>query len=140
MLKIPRRLPSFLIRPTVLFAALLGMACDRIKPAPPPAAAVEPPVPEIVADPVAEPVKQEPAIDPAVPALTINKSAQIIVLGYHDFTTGKSRNPMEINIDHFRDQMQALKDARLPVISMADFLAWRRGEKDVPDPAVLITM
>lgn len=140
MLKIPRRPASFLIRPVVLFMALMTVSCDRIRPVPPPSAAVEPPVPEIVADPVPEPVKVEPAIDPAVPALTINKSAQIIVLGYHDFTTGKSRNPMEINIDHFRDQMQALKDARLPVISMADFLAWRRGEKDVPDPAVLITM
>ncbi len=140
MLTFPRcPVARFLTRPAVLLAVLWLVSCDRIKPAPPPVSS-EPPVPEIVADPAAEPVEEEPAIDPAVPALTINKSAQIIVLGYHDFTTGKSRNPMEINVDHFRDQMQALKDARLPVISMADFLAWRRGEKDVPDPAVLITL
>ncbi len=118
---------------------LLTAGCDRIKPAPPPVA-VEAPVPEIVAEPEAPPAKAEAVIDPAVPALTINKSAQVIVLGYHDFTAGKSKNPMEINVDHFRDQMQALKDARLPVISMADFLSWRRGERDIQDPSVVITM
>ena len=118
---------------------LVLMGCDRIKPAPPPVK-VEAAVPEIVAEAEVTPVKAEAVIDPAVPALTINKSAQVIVLGYHDFTTGKSRNPMEINVGLFREQMQALKDARLPVIRMADFLSWRRGEKDVPDPCVVITM
>lgn len=104
---------------------------------PPPAAPV---VPEIVSEPAAAPAAPEPAIDPTVPALTINKSAQVIVLGYHDFTTGKSTNPMVMNVDQFRLQMQSLKDARLPVIPMTDFLSWRRGEKDVPDPCVLITL
>ena len=127
------------VRPLAALGLLAGLlaSCDGIRAVPPP----EPQgvVPEIVAEPkLAPPV--EPAIDPAVPALTINKSAQVIVLGYHDFTTGKSRNPMEINIDHFRDQMQALRDARLPVISMSDFLAWRRGEKDIADPSVVLTM
>lgn len=141
MLTFPRRPFSSLFRPALLLcAAWLVVSCDRIKPAAAPAAPAEASVPEIVADPTPAPAPAEPAIDPAVPALTINKSAQVIVLGYHDFTTGKSRNPMEINVDHFRDQMQALKDARLPVITMDDFLAWRRGEKDVPDPCVLITM
>ena len=136
-----RRPITCLIRGTALpMAALLLAGCGRIKPAPPPSAAAEAPVPEIVADATAVPVVAEPAIDPAVPALTINKSAQVIVLGYHDFTTGVSRNPMVINVDRFRDQMQALKDARLPVIPMSDFLAWRRGEKDIPDPSVVITM
>ena len=120
-------------------AMFMLAGCDRIKPAAPPVKA-EPVVPEIVAEAEGVPAKAEPVIDPAVPALTINKSAQVIVLGYHDFTTGKSRNPMEMNVDHFRDQMQALKDAKLAVITMADFLSWRRGEKDIPDPSVVITM
>jgi len=137
----PRRPYYLFFRPAVLLAAALcGVGCDRIKPAPPPAAALEAPVPEIVQETAPAAAPAEPVIDPAVPALTINKSAQVIVLGYHDFTTGKSKNPMEINVDHFRDQMQALKDARLPVIPMSDFLAWRRGEKDIPDPSVVITM
>jgi peptidoglycan/xylan/chitin deacetylase (PgdA/CDA1 family) len=141
MLTLPRCHFLLIFRLAVLpLAVLLPVGCDRIKPAPPPAPVVVEPVPEIVADAAVAPPASEPAIDPAVPALTINKSAQVIVLGYHDFTSGKSRNPMEINVDHFRDQMQALKDARLPVITMSDFLAWRRGEKDIPDPSVVITM
>ena len=115
-------------------------SCDRIKPAARPSAAMEAAVPEIVAEATPAPAPAEPAIDPAVPVLTINKSAQVSVLGYHDFTTGKSRNAMKINIDHFRSQMQAIKDARLAVISMRDFLSWRRGEKDIPDPSVMITI
>ncbi len=87
------------------------------------------------------PAPAAPAIiDPSVPALTINKTAQVSVLGYHDFITGKSDKDMKLNIDHFRSQLQALKDANLPVISMQHFLAWRRGEKDVPDPCVVITI
>ena len=120
-----------------LLALLTLPACDRLKPAPPPSAAA---VPEIVEEPAPAPAAPEPEIDPQVPALTINKSAQVTILGYHDFITGKSTNPMQINVDHFRDQMAALKDARLPVISMKDFLAWRRGEKDIPDPSIVITI
>lgn len=118
---------------------LLTAGCDRIKPVAPPVR-TEAVVPEILPDSAPATEVAQQVIDPTVPALTINKSAQVIVLGYHDFTLGKSRNPMEINVDHFRGQMQALKDARLPVISMTDFLSWRRGEKDIPDPSVLITM
>ena len=136
----PRRFLSSLLLLAMMAPAMLMMAgCDRIRPAPPPDKA-EAVMPEIVAEPEPVPAKAEAVIDPAVPALTINKSAQVIVLGYHDFTAGKSRNPMEINVGLFRDQMQALKDARLEVITMADFLSWRRGEKDIPDPSVVITM
>lgn len=133
-----RRLAAVLLAGACLM--LLG-ACDRLnlKPAPPPQKAA--PLPEIVkvSEPAA-PAVPEPVIDPAVPELTINKSAQVSVLGYHEFVSGLPKQDMQINIEHFRNQMQALKDARLPVITMADFLAWRRGEKDIPDPSVVITM
>ncbi|RYD30776.1 MAG: hypothetical protein EOP86_19305, partial [Verrucomicrobiaceae bacterium] len=115
---------------------LLG-SCDRLKPVPPPPKVQA--LPEIVAEP-AQPAAPEAEIDPAVPELTINKSAQVSVLGYHEFVTGNPRQDMQLNIDRFREQMQALKDARLTVIRMSDFLAWRRGEKDIPDPSVVITM
>ena len=35
--------------------------------------------------------------------------------------------------------MQMLKDANIPVISLDDFLAWRRGETDLPKKSVIIT-
>jgi peptidoglycan/xylan/chitin deacetylase (PgdA/CDA1 family) len=83
----------------------------------------------------------EPPVPPAeAPALKINKSAQVAILGYHDFTNGKSTNPMVIPVPRFREHLQALRDAKLPVISMADFLAWRRGEKDLPPKSIMITI
>lgn len=70
----------------------------------------------------------------------INKEAQVSILGYHDFTEGVSSKEMILNIDKFREQMQMIKDADLPVISMQDFLAWRQGKKNIPDQCVMITI
>lgn len=77
------------------------------------------------------PVKMEPVI---------NKEARVSVLGYHDFTDGSSTNDMIINIDDFRSQMQAIKDARLPVISMRQFLDWKEAKADLPAQSILITI
>jgi peptidoglycan/xylan/chitin deacetylase (PgdA/CDA1 family) len=92
---------------------------------------LEPSVPE------PEPV---PPLDPAIPELKVNKAAQVGILCYHDFVSTKAATQMRIHTDHFRLQMQAIKDARLPVISMTDFLKWRRGEKDIPDSCIMITI
>ncbi len=91
----------------------------------------EPNVPEL------EPL---PPPDPAIPELKVNKAAQVGILCYHDFVNTKAATQMRIQTDHFRAQMQAIKDARLPVISMTDFLKWRRGEKDIPDSSIMITI
>ena len=125
-----------------LLSLLLGVApsCNRLKkkaPEEPKPGAV----PEIVDEPSETvPPAAPPPVDPAVPALAVNKSAQVAVLGYHQFVTGKSTGQMVLNIDRFREEMQSLKDARVTVIPMKEFLAWRRGEKPVPDPSVVITM
>lgn len=132
-----------LLRVLLVLPLIFGAApsCSRLKKkapeAPKPGA-----VPEIVDEPAetVPPPPVPPPVDPAVPALSVNKSAQIAVLGYHQFTTGKSTGQMVLNIDRFREQMQSLKDARVTAITMSDFLAWRRGEKPIPDPAVVITM
>ncbi len=70
----------------------------------------------------------------------INKDAQVSILGYHDFTEGVSSKQMVLNIDKFREQLQMIKDSDLPVIGMQDFLAWRRGKKNIPDQCVMITI
>lgn len=97
---------------------------------------------EITEDTVAPPptAPAEPVIDPAIPELKVNKSAQVAILCYHDFVTNKPVTQMRIAPDHFRRQMQSIKDARLPVISLTDFIKWRHGEKDIPDSSVMITM
>jgi len=47
---------------------------------------------------------------------------------------------MLIPTDKFRKQMEAIRDLGLNVISMEDFLAWKRGEKKIADKSILITI
>lgn len=70
----------------------------------------------------------------------INKESQVSILGYHDFTEGVSKKDMILNIDKFREQMQMIKDSGMPVIGIEDFIAWRRGKKNIPDQCVMITI
>lgn len=69
----------------------------------------------------------------------LNEGAQVSVLGYHDFSETRATD-MIITAEKFRAQMQAIADAELPVISMDEFLAWRRGEANIPDYSIMITI
>lgn len=92
----------------------------------------EEPLPEAVdIPPPPEPVAMEPII---------NKEARVSILGYHDFTEGRSSNDMVLNIDDFRRQMEAIKAAELPVISMREFLDWKQEKADIPEKCVMITI
>jgi len=102
---------------------------------------VAPVVPEVAEEP--EPVLEiEPEFvpDPRVPEFTTDKTRQVSVLCYHDFGMRESSNAMVIPANKFRLQMQALEEAGITVVSMADFLAWRRGEIDLPEQSVVITI
>ncbi len=74
----------------------------------------------------------------AVP-FELNKSSVVSILGYHDFRE-RGGTPMIIAAEKFREQMQAVKDSGIPVIPLSDVLAWRRGEKNIPEEAFVITM
>ena len=67
-------------------------------------------------------------------------NTRVVVLGYHDFSEKKKATEMLIKSDSFRKQMQALKDLKLNVISMEDFIAWKKGEKEIEDKSVVITI
>jgi peptidoglycan/xylan/chitin deacetylase (PgdA/CDA1 family) len=69
----------------------------------------------------------------------INKSALVSILGYHDFRE-RGGTPMIIAGPKFRQQMQAIKDSKIPVVPLTDVLAWKRGEKNIPDECIVITM
>ena len=69
----------------------------------------------------------------------IDPHAQVVVLCYHRLE-GKAGGALSIEAALFEKQMQEIKDAGLTVISMQDFLAWRRGEKNIPPKSVLITI
>lgn len=124
-----RRLLRSAATAALVCGALVLASCDRPEPTPPP----EPtpaPTPEATPEPTPEPT---PTPEP------IDTSAQVSVLGYHRFEE-RVRDPLAIKPDHFRKQMQAIKDSGIPVIPMADFLAWRRGEKNIPPKAIVITI
>ncbi len=75
------------------------------------------------------------------PVVVVNKDAEVSILGYHDFSDGdRGTSEMVMNVDDFREQMQRIKDSKIPVIGMQEYLAWRRGEQPIPDPCVMITI
>lgn len=80
---------------------------------------------------------EEAATTPPAPS---DDGVRVSVLGYHDFSETAKETEMVIRTSKFRTQMEAIKNAGLPVISMADFQAWKRGEKDIADKSIVITI
>ena len=87
-----------------------------------------------------KPVTSDEDEAPVEEAFVLNKTSQVSVLCYHDFALKSSSNSMVIQDTKFRSQMQAIKDAGIPVVPMSDMLAWLRGEKNLPDPCIVITI
>lgn len=117
---------------TCLAAASIAFTgCDKIKKAlhrtPKEAVVVSTPTPT-------------PAPTPTpVPKVTANRSASVIVLCYHRFED-KAGGIYSIAPAEFEQQMQTVKDNGFTVISMQDFLAWKRDEKEIPAKSAIITI
>ena len=88
----------------------------------------------------AEAFAEAPEPEPVAPVFVHDKSPQVSILLYHEFSASGNATDMVIPTSVFREQMQRIKDSGHPVISMDDFLAWKRGEKNIPDPSFMITM
>lgn len=134
---------GFMIRKLALVALVAALSlsgCKKIKslaekkkPATPsPAAQSATPAP-------ATPTEQERKDAAAPPKPAIDTKAQVIVLCYHRLE-GKAGGALSIEPALFEKQMQELKDSGIAVISMQDFLAWRRGEKNIPAKSAIITI
>ncbi len=65
--------------------------------------------------------------------------SRVAVLGYHRFEN-PPRDPLAISSEEFTAQLREIKERGLPVITLDDFLAWRKGEKTLPPSSVLITI
>ena len=76
---------------------------------------------------------------PKAPEFELNKSSVVSILGYHDFRE-RGGSPMLMAAPKFREQMQAIKDSKIPVIPLSDVMAWKKGEKNIPEEAIVITM
>jgi hypothetical protein len=93
---------------------------------------------------VAGRVAQEAAKATPTPSATpvpepVHLKSEVIVLCYHRFED-RPKDSLAIKPADFEAQMQALKDSGITVISMEDFLAWRRGEKGIPEKAAIISI
>jgi len=93
------------------------------------------------AKPAATPASTPVPTPTPAPAATINEHAAVMALCYHRFDEHPRPNDaLAITPAEFEKQMQMLKDGGYAVIRMQDFLAWRRGEKDIPAKSALITI
>jgi peptidoglycan/xylan/chitin deacetylase (PgdA/CDA1 family) len=98
------------------------------------------PKPKESAPPVAEKTEPIATAAPKATPVPVNRNAQVIVLGYHRIVDNVRRPDTEITKADFEKQMQQLKDEGITVIPMHDFLAWKRGEKDIPAKSAVITL
>jgi peptidoglycan/xylan/chitin deacetylase (PgdA/CDA1 family) len=71
--------------------------------------------------------------------LVVDQTAQVIIFCYHRFVEKVHNSQTEIRPADFEAQMKALKDRGITVIGMQDFLAWRRGEKNIPPRCAIIS-
>jgi peptidoglycan/xylan/chitin deacetylase (PgdA/CDA1 family) len=79
------------------------------------------------------------AASPKITKPVVDQTAQTIVFGYHRFVDKVRRPDTEITPADFEGQMKLLKDSGVTVIGMQDFLAWKRGEKNIPPRCAVIT-
>ena len=124
---------KFRLALTCLAAATLAFTgCDKIKQT----LHLKPKAPPV---PVATPTPKPKPTPTPTPRITANRNAGVIILCYHRFEEGIT-SPMVMKPADFEQQMQALKDNGFTVISMQDFLAWRRDEKEIPAKSAMITI
>jgi peptidoglycan/xylan/chitin deacetylase (PgdA/CDA1 family) len=116
---------------------------EATQPATAPAAVAEAPSAPDITTPDAPKTQADaaaaPAVDAAPPKQVAASNSEVVVLCYHRLE-GKAGGALSIEPALFEQHMQKIKDMGLSVISMKDFLAWRRGEKEIPAKSVLITI
>ena len=132
----------------LLFVALAFGACDKIKmprfgrknlaPTPPPVSAPAKGTPAVANQTGASPA---PAPVAEAVAPSVNTHVGVVVLCYHRFEeNARPNDPLAIKPAEFEKQMGELKDAGFTVIPLQDFLAWRRGEKNIPEKSCIVTI
>ena len=82
------------------------------------------------------------ATDRTPPAKEVfdDDGSRVAVLGYHVFHKTLPATQMRIPTSKFRSQMEAIRKSNIAVITLEQFLAWRRGEGELPPQSILITM
>jgi peptidoglycan/xylan/chitin deacetylase (PgdA/CDA1 family) len=89
--------------------------------------------------PGTDPATPDPLV-PAPPALPDDDGSRVAILGYHEFSPTLPPSEMRIRTDTFRKQMEAIRNLGIPVIPLADFIAWKKGEKKIAPRAIILTI
>ncbi|KAB2640166.1 MAG: polysaccharide deacetylase family protein [Verrucomicrobia bacterium] len=80
-----------------------------------------------------------PSAAPLADRAITDDGARVAVLGYHDLADNEPETAMRLHTSKFRQQMGTLRQLGITVISLEDFLAWKRGAKSIPEKSVLLT-
>ena len=123
-----RRFALFLLLLALVLTACKKRGANGSSPSNSNANATATPAPSVAATPFPTPAK--PLVD---------QNAEVIVFGYHRFVNKVRRPDTEITPAAFEAQMKELQDKQISVIKMQDFLAWKRGEKNIPPHCAIIT-
>ncbi|MEI7910210.1 MAG: polysaccharide deacetylase family protein [Verrucomicrobiota bacterium] len=91
------------------------------------------------ADEAIPPESPTPAAVEDSAATIADDGARVAVLGYHDLSENETETAMRMHTSKFRKQMAVLRQLGITVISLEDFLAWKRGAKSIPEKSVLLT-
>ncbi len=70
----------------------------------------------------------------------MDDGTRVAVLGYHDFNESESETAMRMHTSKFRKQLETVRQLGITVVSMADFLAWKHGDKQIPPHCIVITI
>ena len=76
----------------------------------------------------------------APPAEIPDDGVRVAILGYHDFSETEPETAMRIRTSKFRMQMEAIRQLGITVISLDDFVAWKKGERNIPEKSAMITL
>ena len=74
-------------------------------------------------------------VDSPVP----DDGVRVSILGYHDVGANLPETAMRIRTSKFRTQMEAIRQLGIKVISMEQFIAWKKNGVPIPTKSILIT-
>jgi peptidoglycan/xylan/chitin deacetylase (PgdA/CDA1 family) len=63
-----------------------------------------------------------------------------MALCYHNIEDGSKMKALTIPVAEFEKEMQQIKDSGFTVIPMQDFVAWRKGEKNIPRKSCIVSI
>ena len=132
--------------PAVTAAATPSNPAATPAPPPPPSNPDITAVPETTPGPTAPTATATPSTPatPGVPAgspkAAIDQNASAIALCYHNIEDNSKMKALTITVAEFEKEMKAIKDNGFTVIPLQDFIAWRRGEKNIAHKSCIISI